>query len=114
MKKLVLAIICFATLAFCGSSWADVAGDVRAGVSLSRVISNGLAAGSSIETIVTQAIDAGADPVAVVTAAIAAKPGITSDMISSFLLMPHSTMPNLPLTRKDARDIAAFIMEMKK
>ncbi len=47
-------------------------------------------------------------------AAIAAKQGITSDMISSFLLMPHATMPNMPLSRKDAQDIAAFIMEMKK
>jgi mono/diheme cytochrome c family protein len=47
-------------------------------------------------------------------AAIAARPGITSDMISSFLLLPHATMPNLPLRRKDAEDIAAFIMEMKK
>lgn len=47
-------------------------------------------------------------------AAIAAKPGISSDMISSFLLMPHATMPNLPLRRRDAQDIAAFIMEMKK
>jgi hypothetical protein len=35
-------------------------------------------------------------------------------MISSFLLMPHARMPNLPLRRKDAQDIAAFIMEMKK
>lgn len=47
-------------------------------------------------------------------AAIAGRPGITADMISSFLLMPHATMPNMPLSRKDARDIAAFIMEMKK
>jgi mono/diheme cytochrome c family protein len=47
-------------------------------------------------------------------AAIAARQDITADMISSFLRMPHSTMPNLPLTHKDAQDIAAFIMEMKK
>jgi mono/diheme cytochrome c family protein len=47
-------------------------------------------------------------------AAIAARQDLSSDMISSFLLMPHSTMPNMPLRRKDARDIAAFIMEMKK
>ena len=60
------------------------------------------------------AIDPGKSSRTIPFAAIAAKPGITSDMISSFLLMPHSTMPNLPLTRKDARDIAAFIMEMKK
>ena len=47
-------------------------------------------------------------------AAIAARPDISSDMITSFLLLPHATMPNLPLSRKDAADIAAFIMEMKK
>jgi len=47
-------------------------------------------------------------------AAIAARQDITADMVSSFLLMPHATMPNMPLSRKDAQDIAAFIMEMKK
>jgi hypothetical protein len=35
-------------------------------------------------------------------------------MIASFLRLPHATMPNLPLTRKDGQDIAAFIMEMKE
>jgi mono/diheme cytochrome c family protein len=47
-------------------------------------------------------------------AAIAGRQDITSDMITSFLLMPHATMPNPPLSRKDARDIAAYMMEMKK
>ena len=47
-------------------------------------------------------------------AAIAARQDISSDMITSFLLLPHATMPNLPLSRQDAADIAAFIMEMKK
>jgi hypothetical protein len=47
-------------------------------------------------------------------ATIAARETISSDMIASFLLLPHATMPNLPLSRKDARDIAAFIIEMKK
>jgi len=47
-------------------------------------------------------------------ASIAERPGITSEMIASFLLMPHATMPNLPLSKKDAQDIAAFIMKMKK
>ncbi len=47
-------------------------------------------------------------------AAIAAKDNITAEMIASFLLLPHSTMPNLPLSRKDADDIAAFIMAMRK
>ena len=47
-------------------------------------------------------------------ASIAAKPTVTAEMITSFLHMPHSTMPNVPLRRKDAQDIAAFIMDMKK
>jgi len=46
--------------------------------------------------------------------AIAAKETINSDMIASFLLLPHATMPNLPLSRQDAQDIAAFIMGMKR
>lgn len=45
---------------------------------------------------------------------IAAKEIVTSEMIASFLRLPHATMPNVPLTRNDARDIAAFIMSMKK
>ncbi|UZE49413.1 hypothetical protein [Rhodopseudomonas sp. P2A-2r] len=32
---------------------------------------------------------------------------------AAFLMMPHATMPNPPLSRNDARDIAAFIMTMK-
>ena len=47
-------------------------------------------------------------------ATIAAKPTVTADMIASFLRLPHATMPNVPLTRSDARDIAAFIVGMKK
>ena len=47
-------------------------------------------------------------------ASIAAKEKITADMIASFLLLPHATMPNPPLSRRHAEDIALFIMEMKK
>ena len=47
-------------------------------------------------------------------AAIAARRGISPDMIISFLLLPHATMPNLRLSRKDAQDLAAFIMATKK
>ena len=47
-------------------------------------------------------------------AAIAAKETINADIIASFLLLPHATMPNPPLSRKDAQDIALFIIEMKK
>ncbi|PDT75133.1 cytochrome C [Bradyrhizobium sp. C9] len=47
-------------------------------------------------------------------AAIAARETINVDMIATFLLLPHATMPNLPLSRNDARDIARFIIEMRK
>jgi mono/diheme cytochrome c family protein len=47
-------------------------------------------------------------------AAIAARDAINADMIASFLLLPHTTMPNPPLSRQDAMDIALFIIEMKK
>jgi mono/diheme cytochrome c family protein len=47
-------------------------------------------------------------------ASIAAKDKITTEMIASFLRLPHATMPNVPLRRSDAQDIAAFIMSMKK
>jgi mono/diheme cytochrome c family protein len=47
-------------------------------------------------------------------AAIAAKETVTAEMIASFLRMPHSTMPNVPLRGSDAQDIAALIMSMKK
>jgi mono/diheme cytochrome c family protein len=47
-------------------------------------------------------------------AAIAARQDVSSDMVTSFLLLPHATMPNTQLSRKDAQDIAAFIMNMRK
>jgi mono/diheme cytochrome c family protein len=101
MRILTLAISI--ALALCGGGAATFAQDVENGRRVSeRWCSE------------CHAIDPGKSGRTLPFAAIAAKPGITSDMISSFLLMPHSTMPNLPLTRKDARDIAAFIMQMNK
>ena len=44
---------------------------------------------------------------------IAAKPGVSVKLIADFLLLPHATMPNLPLRRSDADDLAAFIMQKK-
>ncbi|HET7889810.1 MAG TPA: cytochrome c [Bradyrhizobium sp.] len=46
--------------------------------------------------------------------AIAAKPGVNAELIANFLMLPHSAMPNLPIRRSEAEDIAAFIMQMKK
>jgi mono/diheme cytochrome c family protein len=47
-------------------------------------------------------------------ASIAVKEEISADTIASFLLLPRATMPNPPLSRKDAEDIAPFIVKMKK
>jgi mono/diheme cytochrome c family protein len=47
-------------------------------------------------------------------AAIANKATVTSEMIASFLRLPHATMTNPPLSPTDAQDIAAFILAMKK
>jgi mono/diheme cytochrome c family protein len=47
-------------------------------------------------------------------ASIAARKTISAEMIASFLLLPHATMPNPPLSRSDAGDIAAFILGMRK
>jgi mono/diheme cytochrome c family protein len=47
-------------------------------------------------------------------ASIAARETVTADMIASFLRLPHATMPNLPLSRKDAEDLAAFVLAAKK
>jgi mono/diheme cytochrome c family protein len=46
-------------------------------------------------------------------ASIANKPAVTPEMIASFLRLPHATMPNVPLSPQDARDIAALVMAMK-
>ena len=46
--------------------------------------------------------------------AIAARQDVNLDMITSFLLLPHATMPNVPMSRNNAVDIAAFIMDMRK
>ena len=92
-------------LAFCGGGAAGFAQDVKNGQRLS-------------EHWCSECHAIGPDPGqtsrVISFAAIAARQDITSEMISSFLLMPHSTMPNHPLRLKDARDIAAFIIGMKR
>ncbi len=46
--------------------------------------------------------------------AIAAKESVTEDMLTKFLLLPHATMANHPLSRGDAADLAAYIMALRK
>jgi mono/diheme cytochrome c family protein len=47
-------------------------------------------------------------------AAIAHKPDFTTEKIASFLLEPHPKMPNFPLSRDEAADIAAYIGALRK
>jgi mono/diheme cytochrome c family protein len=47
-------------------------------------------------------------------AAIARKPDFTPEKLASFLLEPHPKMPNFPLSRNEAADIAAYIGTLRK
>jgi mono/diheme cytochrome c family protein len=47
-------------------------------------------------------------------AMIASKPDFSADKIASFLLEPHPKMPNFPLSRIEAADIAAYIGSLRK
>lgn len=46
--------------------------------------------------------------------AIAAKSGVTASSLAAFLQLPHATMPNVPLSRQDAADLAAYILSTNK
>jgi len=47
-------------------------------------------------------------------ATIAARPDFSTDRLARFLLDPHPKMPDLPLSRTAADDIAAYIASLKK
>jgi mono/diheme cytochrome c family protein len=47
-------------------------------------------------------------------ATIAAKADFTPEKIAFFLLDPHPKMPNFPLNRVEAADIAAYIGSLRK
>ena len=47
-------------------------------------------------------------------AAIARKPDFRQDKLAFFLLDPHPKMPNFPLTRQEAGDLAAYIGSMRQ
>ncbi|MGJ4948434.1 c-type cytochrome [Bradyrhizobium sp. HKCCYLS20291] len=46
--------------------------------------------------------------------AIAARESVTRDMLVKFLLLPHATMANNPLTATDAADLAGYILSLRK
>ena len=47
-------------------------------------------------------------------AMIAQKPDFTPERVAFFLLDPHPKMPNFPLSRSEAADIAAYIGSLRK
>ncbi len=47
-------------------------------------------------------------------AAIAAKSDFTPEKLAFFLLDPHPKMPNFPLSRNEAADLAAYIASLRK
>jgi mono/diheme cytochrome c family protein len=47
-------------------------------------------------------------------AAVAAKPDFSPEKLAYFLLDPHPKMPNFPLNRAEAADIAAYIGSLRK
>jgi mono/diheme cytochrome c family protein len=47
-------------------------------------------------------------------AQIAAKSDFSSEKVAYFLLDPHPKMPNFPLSRTEAADIAAYIGSLRK
>ena len=47
-------------------------------------------------------------------AMIAQKPDFTQEKVAFFLLDPHPKMPNFPLSRSEAADIAAYIGSLRK
>jgi mono/diheme cytochrome c family protein len=46
--------------------------------------------------------------------AIANRPDFSTEKLAFFLLDPHPKMPNFPLSRSEAADIAAYIASLRK
>ena len=44
---------------------------------------------------------------------IAARPGRTAERIEAVILSPHAPMPTLPLSTREVRDVAAYILSLK-
>jgi hypothetical protein len=67
---------------------------------------------SSYTQVLVVAIAGLAGPCAM--AAIARKAGFTPGKVAFFLRDPHPKMPNFPLSRSEAADIAAYIGTLRK
>lgn len=46
-------------------------------------------------------------------ASVARRPDFSADRLAFFLLEPHPKMPNFPLSRSEATDIAAYIASLR-
>ncbi len=46
-------------------------------------------------------------------ASVARRPDFNADRLAFFLLEPHPKMPNFPLSRSEATDIAAYIGSLR-
>lgn len=57
---------------------------------------------------------AGAHPNAPSFTAIAARPGTTALSLNVFLRSSHKTMPNLMMERREADDLVAYILSLKR
>jgi mono/diheme cytochrome c family protein len=57
---------------------------------------------------------AGAHPNAPGFASVAARPGTTALSLNVFLRSSHKTMPNLMMERREADDLVAYILSLKR
>lgn len=94
-------------LAACAIPGAGRAQDVRAGQHIAQVwCSNCHLADAAHQS---QASDATPS-----FTAIAGNPKTTEASLASFLSRPHGRMPNLSLSQSDIRDLAAYILSLRK
>jgi mono/diheme cytochrome c family protein len=47
-------------------------------------------------------------------ASVANRPEQSAERLSNWLIQPHTPMPNLHLTRKEIRDLSAYILTLRK
>jgi mono/diheme cytochrome c family protein len=47
-------------------------------------------------------------------ASVASRPGFSADKIARFLMDPHPKMPDMQLTRTEARDLGAYIASLTR
>ena len=101
MRHLSVLLAVIAT--FCGS--AALAADPSHGADLAKRWC------ASCHVVASEQKQASADVPAF--AEIARKPDFSAEKLAFFLLDPHPKMPNFPLSRNEAGDIAAYIASLR-